>query len=108
MSNQITSTIKGMIKNHHLAKSIQSVSWNEFKRQLVYKCEWYGKNLIEIGMFKPSSKMCSCGELNKELTLADRKWTCKKCGKTHDRDILAAQNIKKFALQKQNLINQGS
>lgn len=90
--------IAGMMKNHHLAKSIADVSWGEFIRQLSYKCKWYGKNLLIIGRFSPSSKMCSCGYVNKELKLSDRKWTCPQCKTTHDRDILAANNIKKFAL----------
>ncbi len=90
--------VKGMMKNHCLAKSIGDVSWGEFIRQLTYKSKWYGKNLLVIGRFEPSSKMCSCGYVNKDLTLADRKWTCPKCQTTHDRDLLAAQNIKKFAL----------
>lgn len=70
----------------------------------MYKCEWYGKNLIVIGRFEPSSKMCDCGAINKELKLSDRKWVCEECGLTHDRDLLASQNIKRFALKKQNLI----
>lgn len=90
--------VNGMMKNHHLAKAIADVSWGEFVRQLSYKCEWYGKNLLVIGRFEPSSKTCSCGYVNQELKLSDRKWTCPKCKKTHDRDILAANNIKKFAL----------
>jgi len=90
--------IKGMMKNHCLAKAISDVSWGEFVRQMDYKCKWSGKNLLKIGRFEPSSKMCSCGEINHKLTLADREWTCLKCGTTHDRDILAANNIKKFAL----------
>ena len=97
--------VGGMIKNHCLAKSISDVAWSEFRRQLTYKCEWYGKNLIVIGRFEPSSKMCSCGAINNDLKLSDRIWTCKKCGLTHDRDILASQNIKKFAIEKQNLIS---
>ena len=100
--------IDGMLKNHCLARSISSASWSEFFSQLQYKCDWYGKNLITIGQFQPSSKMCSCGIINKELTLKDREWTCKSCGTTHDRDILAANNIKKLGLQKQNLIGAGS
>ncbi len=90
--------VSGMVKNHCLAKAISDVSWGEFKRQLTYKCEWYGKNLIVIGRFEPSSKMCSCGYVNKELKLSDRTWVCKECGLPHDRDFLAANNIKKFAL----------
>ena len=95
--------VSGMIKNHCLAKAIADVSWNEFVRQLTYKCEWYGKNLLVIGRFDPSSKMCSCGWINKELKLSDRTWTCPECKTTHDRDILAANNIKKFALIPQEL-----
>lgn len=90
--------ISGMMKNHRLAKAIADVSWSEFVRQLSYKCKWYGKNLLIIGRFEPSSKICSCGYVNQGLKLSDREWTCPKCGTTHDRDILAANNIKKFAL----------
>jgi len=90
--------VKEMLKNHYLAKAIADVSWSKFVRQLTYKCEWYGKNLLTIGRFEPSSKMCSCGWINKELKLSQRTWTCPECKTTHDRDILAANNIKKFAL----------
>lgn len=97
--------VKGMLKNHHLANSIQSVAWNEFVRQLTYKAEWNGKNVIFIGRFEPSSKTCSsCGYINGELTLKDREWICPKCGEHLDRDVNAAINIKDFALHKQNLI----
>lgn len=90
--------IKGMMTNHKLAGAIEDVSWGEFVRQLEYKAEWYGKNVIKIGRFEPSSKMCSsCGKINKELTLKDRNWTCG-CGVTHDRDLNAAKNIKNFAI----------
>ena len=95
--------VKGMIKNHCLAQSISDVSWGEFRRQLEYKCDWYGKNLLVIGRFEPSSKMCSCGKVNNDLKLSDREWTCKFCGVKHDRDVLAANNIKKFALIPQEL-----
>ena len=96
-----------MLKNHCLAKSISSVSWSEFYSMLQYKCDWYGKNLIRIGRFEPSSKLCTCGVRNNELTLADREWTCKSCGATHDRDLLAATNILKFGMTKHNLSGQG-
>lgn len=96
--------IQGMVKNHNLAKSISSSSWHEFFRQLEYKCEWQGKNLIKIGRFEPSSKMCTCGYVNKELKLSQREWTCPNCGQINDRDLLAAINIKRFGLQEQNLI----
>jgi putative transposase len=96
--------VGGMIRNHCLAKAISDVAWSKFRRQLDYKCKWHGKNLIVIGRFEPSSKMCSCGKINESLKLSDRIWTCKKCGLTHNRDILASQNIKRFALKKQNLL----
>lgn len=92
--------VKGMLKNHCLAKSISDVGWSMFTTMLEYKCEWYGVNLLKIGRFAPSSKTCSnCGKVNKELTLKDREWTCKGCGTHHDRDINAAVNIKNFALR---------
>jgi len=92
--------ISGMLKNHCLAKSISDVSWGEFVRQLEYKAEWYGKNILKIGRFDPSSKLCSeCGYINKELKLSDRRWTCPACGSVLDRDISAAVNIKSFALK---------
>ena len=91
--------IKGMVKNHKLAQSITDVSWGEFVRQLEYKAEWYGKYIIRIGRFEPSSKTCSCcGSINKELTLQDREWTCV-CGEVLNRDKNAAINIKNFALK---------
>ena len=98
--------VEGMLKNHCLAKHISSVSWSEFFRQLQYKCEWYGRNLIRIGRFEPSSKMCLCGYINKELDLKDRVWDCPNCGRRNDRDLLAAVNIKRFGLQSQNLISE--
>lgn len=90
--------VVGMLKNRNLSQAIADVSFGEFVRQLTYKCDWYGVNLIKIGRFDPSSKRCSdCGEINKELTLSDRNWTCN-CGSTHDRDFNAAKNIKWFGL----------
>ena len=89
--------VGGMIKNHSLAKAISDVAWSQLVEQLTYKSDWYGVNLVKIGRFEPSSKLCSaCGAINKELTLKDRRWTCV-CGATHDRDINAAQNIKRYA-----------
>ena len=95
--------IAGMMKKHCLAQAIADVSWSEFFRQLEYKAEWRGKNLLKIGRFEPSSRTCTCGVVNKCLTLKDREWTCEVCGTTHDRDILAANNIKRFALTDDNL-----
>lgn len=100
--------VGGMLKNHCLAKHISSASWSEFFRQLEYKCEWNGKNLLRIGRFEPSSRLCTCGFVNRELTLKDRTWNCPSCGEVHDRDLLAARNIKMFGLEKTNLIGQVS
>lgn len=92
--------IKGMIKNDNLSKAISDVSWSQFITYLTYKSDWYGKNLIKIGRFDPSSKMCSiCEAINKELTLTQREWTCPNCGSFHDRDINAAINIKNLGLK---------
>lgn len=97
--------IAGMLQNHNLAQSINSVAWNEFVRQLKYKSEWYGKNVILIGRFEPSSKTCSsCGYIKSDLTLSDREWICPQCGTKHDRDVNAAINIKKFGIHPQALI----
>jgi putative transposase len=86
--------VSGMVKNHCLAKSVENSSFGEIKRILQYKCEWYGRKLIQVGRFYPSSKTCNvCGYVNKELRLSDRKWTCPECGTKHDRDINAAMNI---------------
>lgn len=94
--------ISGMLKNHKLSKSISNASWSEFIRQLEYKSEWNGKNVIKIGRFDPSSKLCSCGYLNNELKMSDRNWICSKCKINNDRDILASENIKRFGLMKLN------
>ena len=86
--------VAGMVKNHKLAKSISDVSWSKFFSMLDYKCKWYGKELIKIDRFYPSSKTCGCGAINNNLKLADRVWTCSNCGAVNQRDLLAAQNIK--------------
>jgi len=100
-----TLNVSGMLKNHCLARSISDVGWSVLFRQLEYKCTQYGKTLLKIGQFEPSSKLCSvCGSINRDLTLQDREWTCPQCSTRHDRDINAAINIKKMALQDQNLV----
>ena len=86
-----------MIKNHKLAQALSDISIGKFNEILEYKAEWNGVNILRIGQFEPSSRMCTCGIINKELKLSDRIWTCKSCGVKHDRDILAANNIKRFA-----------
>jgi putative transposase len=90
--------IRGMMGNHRLAGAIGDAAWGEFSRQLGYKGRWEGVRLLEIGMFEPSSRLCPCGLRNDRLTLADREWDCLGCGRHHDRDLLAAQNIKNFGL----------
>lgn len=90
--------VLNMMKNHNLAQAISDVSWSEFNRMLEYKAEWYGVNILRIGRFSPSSKSCECGHINKDLKLSDRVWKCKSCGRVNERDLLAARNIKKFAL----------
>ncbi len=103
-----TLNVEGMIKNHKLSQAISDVSWSKFNSYLDYKTEWYGKNLIRIGRFEPSSKVCSvCGNINNELKLSDREWSCKSCHTHHDRDVNASKNILKFALQQQNLVYTG-
>lgn len=102
-----TLVVSNMLKNHKLARSISDVSWSSFNDLIDYKAELYGKNILRIGKFEPSSKLCTCGYKNNNLTLKDREWTCPICNTHHDRDILAANNIKRFALQKQNLVYTG-
>ena len=93
-------SVSNMIKNHCLARVISDAGWSMFVNMLEYKAEWYGVNILKIGRFEPSSKICSaCGSINKTLQLKDREWTCKSCGALHDRDINAACNIKSFALK---------
>jgi putative transposase len=91
--------VKGMVKNSHLAKSLHDASFGEFRRQLEYKVEARGGQLIIADRWFPSSKTCSCcGGLNAELKLSDRVWTCAGCGAVHDRDINAAKNLLKLAV----------
>lgn len=86
--------VKGMVRNHHLAKSISDAGWSEFVRQLHYKGQWYGCHIEQIDRFFPSSKRCvHCGFVNQDLTLDNRYWICPQCGAVLDRDVNAAQNI---------------
>lgn len=95
-----TLQVQNMQKNRRLSKSISDAAWAEFVRQMKYKADWNGKSVLQIGTFEPSSKTCLCGEINSQLTLSDRTWTCKECGQENDRDLTAAINIKRFALKK--------
>src|SRR6266516_5705771 len=86
--------VKNMVKNPCLAKAISDVGWSEFIRQLEYKAEWYGRTIVKIDKWYPSSKRSfDCGHLLDSLPLDVRSWACPECGVVHDRDINAAQNI---------------
>ncbi|WP_298907413.1 IS200/IS605 family element RNA-guided endonuclease TnpB [uncultured Psychrobacter sp.] len=88
--------VKGMVKNHKLAKAILDSSWSTFTTMLAYKAQWYGKTLVKIDRWYPSSKTCSgCNHLltKAELPLSLRSWDCPSCLQTNDRDINASINI---------------
>jgi putative transposase len=83
-----------MVRNRSLARAISDCGWAELRRQLEYKCERYGRTLVVIDRWYPSSKTCSaCGHLLAELSLSTRHWQCPSCGTRHDRDVNAAKNI---------------
>ncbi len=86
--------VKNMVKNRKLALAISDASWGELVRELEYKCNWYGRTLIKIDRWFPSSKRCgNCGHIVEKMPLNIREWDCPKCGTHHDRDINAARNI---------------
>lgn len=96
--------VSGMMSNHKLAKSIQELSLYEFRRQLEYKCKWYGRQLIIIDRFYPSSKTChNCGYIYKDLKLSQREWICPHCKSLIDRDYNASLNILSQGLKQMNL-----
>ena len=89
-----TLAVKNMVKNPHLSKAISDVGWSEFVSQLEYKAEWYGRTLVKIDRWYPSSKRCSqCGHLLDSLSLDVRVWSCPACHTVHDRDVNAAKNM---------------
>jgi len=89
-----TLAVSNMQKNHCLAKSISDAGWSEFVRQLEYKARWYGRTLIGIDRWFPSSKRCSdCGHTVPKMPLNVREWVCPECGSVHDRDVNAARNV---------------
>lgn len=86
--------VKNMVKNEKLSKAISDVGWSEFVSQLEYKANWYGRSLVKIDRWYPSSKRCfDCGHLLDSLLLDVRSWMCPECGVVHDRDVNAAKNI---------------
>ncbi|MGA6580783.1 RNA-guided endonuclease InsQ/TnpB family protein [Providencia sp. NPDC089923] len=96
-----TLNIKGMMRNQHLAKAIQKQGLYEFKKQIQYKCEKYGIAFIEADQWYPSSKMCvSCGNIKRNLKLADRMYHCEMCGHVQDRDLNASINLARYNLAK--------
>jgi len=84
---------KNLLKNHKLARAIANQSWREIRRQLEYKCAWYGKRLVTVNPRKTSQICSNCGYDDGKHTLDIRQWTCPNCGTSHDRDINAAKNI---------------
>ena len=92
--------VKGMVKNHNLAESISEMNFGEFCRMLEYKAKWYGRVIVKVDRFYPSSKTCNhCGYIKKDLKLSDRQWICPECGAVIDRDFNAAYNIKDEGLK---------
>lgn len=99
--------VKGMMKNHCLAKSIADVSWSELVRMIKYKTGWYGRNVVQVNRWFPSSKTCNnCGWIKQDLTLEDREWICPRCEIKHNRDVNAAKNTRQqgIALLKQTTV----
>jgi putative transposase len=96
---------KEMLERREMSRSISDAGWGTFVSMLEYKGDWYGKNVIKIGRFEPSSKTCvKCGTINRNLKRDEYVWTCPSCGEVQDRDETAAKNIKRFAFVKQNLV----
>ncbi len=94
--------VAGMLKNHRLALSLADASFGEIRRQLTYKSRWFGGQVVTVDTFFPSSQLCStpkCDGRNSQLTMAEREWTCPKCGVTHNRDLNSARNIESEALR---------
>jgi putative transposase len=88
-------SVRNMVRNHCLARAISDASWSELRRQLEYKADWYGRTVIAIDRFYPSSKTCSaCGAITAKMPLSVREWACASCGTLHDRDVNAAKNIR--------------
>jgi len=95
-------SVRNMVRNHSLARAISDASWSEFRRQLEYKADWYGRTVIAVDRFYPSSKTCSaCGVIAAKMPLSVREWACAACGVRHDRDVNAAKVIRAEGLSVQ-------
>jgi putative transposase len=91
--------VRNMVRNHTLARAISDASWRNLRIMLEYKCDWYGRDLVVVDRWFPSSKTCSaCGHVVEKLPLNVREWTCPGCGAVHDRDVNAAINIRAAGL----------
>ncbi|MBR7675570.1 RNA-guided endonuclease InsQ/TnpB family protein [Streptomyces daliensis] len=87
-------TVRNMVKNRSLARAISDAAWSQFRSMLEYKAQWYGRDVVVVDRFFPSSKLCStCGTLQEKMPLKIRTWTCQGCGTTHGRDVNAAKNL---------------
>ncbi len=92
-------SVANMVRNHCLARAISDAAWADLRGMLEYKCDWYGRELVVVDRWFPSSKTCSgCGHLLASLPLRDREWACPSCGLLHDRDVNAAVNVKAAGL----------
>ncbi len=90
--------VSGMVRNRHLSRAISDAGWGELRRQVQYKGNWYGTQVVSVGRFFPSSRLCSkCGHVLTALSLSVREWDCPECDAHHDRDLNAAINIQKEA-----------
>jgi transposase, IS605 OrfB family, central region len=97
--------VQGLMRNHRVSKSLTDVSFYAFRQKLEWKAAKYGKNLVLIGRFDPSSKLCSnCGNIKHDLRLSDRIYHCEVCGLIIDRDYNASKNIRKIGLIKVGLV----
>ncbi|MGN9777035.1 RNA-guided endonuclease InsQ/TnpB family protein [Micromonospora sp. H33] len=87
-------TVHNMLRNHRLARAISDAAWSDLRAMLEYKAAWYGRTVIAVDRWYPSTKTCSgCGRINTTMNLGVRRWTCPGCGRKHDRDVNAARNI---------------
>jgi putative transposase len=92
-------SVRNMVRRHSLARAISDASWSQFRAMLEYKADWYGRTVVAVDRFYPSSKTCSaCGVITARMPLSVREWTCAACGAVHDRDVNAAVNLRAAGL----------